>query len=90
MDMNAIKRWMGGSTASQQQKLARLAKTSRNMLYQLASGHRVASPELAGRLERAVERMNRESKDDMDLFDRADVSPVCGDCPFARKCKRLR
>lgn len=84
--MNAMKKWMLAATADEQAKLAKAAKTSRNYLYQLASNQRTASSDLAARIEIAAKPLRVSSKNRLPEITRADISPVCGACPYATKC----
>lgn len=84
--MNAIKKWMLAATADEQAKLAKAANTSRNYLYQLASNQRTASSDLAARIEIAAKPLRLASKNRLPELTRADISPVCGACPYAIKC----
>lgn len=85
-----IKQWMRLATSYEQKELAREARTSREYLYQLSNGVREASPEIAGRIEAAAEKMHRESPGRLPRLTRADLSPVCGACPYARQCKGVK
>lgn len=87
--MNAMKKWMAAATPSEQEELAAAAGTSRNYLYQVASGKRVMMPGLAGRIEVAAKPLRRASKNRLPELTRADLSPVCGACPYAIKCLNL-
>lgn len=84
--MNAMKKWMTAATADEQEKMAELADTSRNYLYQVAAGARVPTPALAGRIEQAARQLRKASKNRLPVLTRADLSPVCGACPYAQRC----
>lgn len=79
---------MRAATTEQQVRLAKIAKTSRNYLHQLAGGHRVASAEIAGRIEVAALRMHHTSGGTLPLVDRETLCPACANCPYALKCRR--
>lgn len=74
-----IKQWMATATTDQQHQLAQRAKTSVGMLYQLASGKRKVTVEMAARLEQAFNKMN------VDLT-RGGMSATCAACFFYRRC----
>jgi transcriptional regulator with XRE-family HTH domain len=74
-----IKTWMADATTKQQQELAKHAGTSRGMLYQLASGQRKATVEMAARLEKAFNKMNVN-------LTRGDMSNTCASCFFYQRC----
>ncbi|MCD2852695.1 helix-turn-helix domain-containing protein [Pseudomonas aeruginosa] len=48
-----LRSWLTSATSEERERVARLAGTSVGHLYQLAGGHRKASPELAERLQDA-------------------------------------
>lgn len=85
--LRALKKWMKLATTSEQSELARLSQTSRQYLYQLGNGVRTASPEIAGRIEAAAKKLRKDSKGRLPKLTRIDLSPVCGQCPYALKCK---
>lgn len=85
--MNAMKKWMAAATTGEQEQLAKLAGTSRDYLYQVASGHRTPLTKLAGRIEAAAKEIRKVSKGRLPELLRTDLSPVCAECPFAPKCK---
>lgn len=85
--MNAMKLWMNQANASEQLALARLAHTSREYLYQLSSGTRVASAEIAGRIEASAKHISDKKPDSkLPVITRADLAPACAKCPYAKKC----
>lgn len=89
--MSTIKKWMADATPTQQEELARLAGTSRQYLYHLASDpdvryHRKPTIELAVRLEEA----SRKVKPDPDgakpfPLSRFELVPECASCPYANR-----
>lgn len=81
-----LKKWMKLATAREQADLAKRARTSREYLYQLSNGVREASPEIAGRIETAAEKIRQKSDGRLPGITRAELSPVCGGCPYAKKC----
>lgn len=88
--MNAMKKWMAAATVREQMYLAKTAGTSRSYLYQIASGHRKnIEAGLAGRIEQAALPLRKASKNRLPRLTRADISPVCRACPYAKKCLTL-
>jgi len=83
---NAIKAWMTAATVEEQDTLAKLAGTTRAMLYQYAGGFRKTSSDKAVRLESATKQMARGSKGRLPVIYRTDLSSACSQCEFARKC----
>lgn len=88
--MDAIKNWMLLATADEQSELAKLAKTTRNYLYQLASDQRTSKPRLAGRIAEASVKMHKKSRKRLPILTRADLVPDCAECPYAQKCLKLK
>lgn len=65
--------------------LARKAGTTANYLqYQIATGKRSLSVELAAALEYASLELHQETGGRTPLVSRTELSPVCGACPYAR------
>jgi hypothetical protein len=77
MNLERFKSWMKATTVEQKQRAADTAQTSVAHLYQLASGHRKASADLAARLESAIEPL-----------DRGDIAEACQNCCFYQECKK--
>lgn len=88
--LRPLKHWMRLATTNEQTGLAKEARTSREYLYQLGNGVREASPEIAGRIEAAAKKLRKTSKGRLPELTRADLSSVCGNCPYAQKCKGRR
>jgi hypothetical protein len=82
-----FKAWMMLSDTAAKKKLAAAANLPMTYLYALLSGKRIASPELAARIEKASGKINKKSSNYPSL-DRGDLSPVCGACEFYKKCKK--
>lgn len=85
--MNAMKRWMALATTEEQERLALAAGTSREYLYQMASGHRTPLSGLAARIEKGAYDLRKLSKGRLPVLLRTDLSSVCAGCPFAPSCK---
>lgn len=79
----ALKRWTQAATHKNRLTLARLAKTSPNMLQQLVGGHRNASPRLARNIELGSRKMRLVHKQ-LPVVHRQDVCKACGACEFAK------
>ena len=89
-----LKEWMAVATANEQQTLATLARTSRAYMYTVAnagstkrkaSGRRIISADLAGRMARAAADLRLVNPSLPELL-RTDLSPTCGDCEYAKRC----
>lgn len=85
--MTPLKHWMTIATTAEQTKLAKLAKTSRGYLYQLSNGHRDASAELAGRLQRAALQL-KQANPALPVLHRIDLCAACGRCEYALSASR--
>ena len=81
-----MKAWMASATTTEQDALATAVGTSRQTLYQYATGHRVASAERAGQIEAATTDMHKLSKGRLPRVYRTDLSQVCRSCNYAAKC----
>lgn len=84
--ITSIKAWMAAATTAEQELLAEKVGTTRGMLYQYAGGHRTASAERAGAIERATAEMHKASKGRLPRVYRTDLSEACLQCDYARKC----
>ncbi len=65
------------------------ADTSLALLYQLSSKCRKASPELAGRIAKAIGSVRRKKGEKpLPVVLRGDISEVCGGCSYyLKECK---
>lgn len=86
--MRRLRVWMALATAEEQRLLASRAGTSRAYLYQLASGKRMATADLAGRIADEAEILRRGSKGRLPKLLRGELSSACEECPYARKCEK--
>ena len=77
---------MSAATVEEQETLATRVGTTRGMLYQYAGGHRTASAERAGAIERATAEMHRASKGRLPKVYRTDLAEACLTCEYAQKC----
>lgn len=78
--------WMRAATPDERSTMARRAGTSVGMLNQLAGGHRQASADMAGRIERVAAEMHRASKGRLPAVVRTDLCEACRACQYAAKC----
>lgn len=81
-----MKAWMASATVDEQKTLAEAVGTSRGYLYQLASGHRDGSADLAGKVEAATAVMHKASKGRLPKIVRTDIASACRACQYAAKC----
>lgn len=84
--ITSMKAWMSAATVDEQEVLAKRVGTTRGMLYQYAGGHRTASAERAGAIERATAEMHKASKGRLPRIYRTDLSEACLSCEYAQKC----
>lgn len=84
--ITTMKAWMAAATVDEQEILASRVGTTRGMLYQYAGGHRAASAERAGAIERVTAEMHRASKGRLPKIYRTDLSEACLHCEYAQKC----
>lgn len=83
--MRKLKDWLTAATKPEIRELARMAGTSTAYLNQLKNEHRVASPEMAGRIAEAAEAIRGGSAERirrLPSVSRGDLSCVCAGCPF--------
>jgi RNase P subunit RPR2 len=88
--MANIKDSMAAATTQEQKTLAEKANTSHNYLYQLASGVREVSVDLAARLEVAAAELQRVSKGRLPSLTRFDMCDECAQCPYVLKCNSVK
>jgi len=81
-----MRAWMAAATTQEQNTLAERCGTSRQYLYQLASGFRQASAELGAAIERETRAMHRASKGRLPIVYRTDLVRACRACDFAQRC----
>lgn len=84
--ITSMKAWMSAATVEEQETLAERVGTTRGMLYQYAGGHRTASADRAGAIERVTAEMNRASKGRLPRIYRTDLAEACLNCEYAQKC----
>jgi hypothetical protein len=84
--ITTMKAWMSAATVDEQETLAERVGTTRGMLYQYAGGHRTASADRAGAIERATAEMHKASKGRLPKIYRTDLSEACLQCEYAQKC----
>lgn len=84
--MNSFKLWMKLSSLTEKKLLARKAKTSLTYLYNLQSESRIASAEVAGKIELASEKMALKSDYRLPKIRRQDLAVACRKCPHLSLC----
>jgi hypothetical protein len=72
------------ASASQRNSVTISAGTSVDYLYQLAGGSRVASAELAAKIEHAVADLRRGDRTVAEVK-RTDLCPACAACEYAQE-----
>lgn len=75
--------WMAAATTDEQDLLAERAGTTRGQLYQLANGHRNASPKKAHAIATASQEMAKASKGRLPALYVTDLCEACQGCPYA-------
>ena len=76
------------ATTVEQEKLASDAGVTRGYLYQLGDSIRDASSDAAGRIAAAAEFIRKKSKNRLPKISRADLSSICAECEYAKRCLR--
>ena len=85
--VKSLATWLTRATPAQRARHAKLAGTSTNYLYQLASGHRSARADLARDLELASMKVSREVEHALPILWRTDLCAACGACEHAKAAK---
>ena len=83
--MRLLRRWLKKATVQERQRLVALAGTSKTYLYMLSEGLRIASPEMAAKIVDSANRINKKLLPKLTV---GDLSPVCANCRFYKKCKK--
>lgn len=78
MPISNFKRWMAKSSPDEKRSVAKRAKTSLALLYQLGYETRRASSDLAGRIEQASDG----------AVTRGDLNSTCEKCLYFKGCKK--
>ena len=81
--MNKLKTWLQKATLKEKLKLAKQSGTTLAYLRHVAYGRRLASSDLAGRIEKVTQKT--ESKR-LPFIRRSDLANVCRKCPYLKKC----
>ncbi len=81
----ALKNWIQNTSAEHQEKVAKIAGTTRNYLFQVAGGHRNLSVEMAANLERATQKLFTTGAM-VKVLTRLELSTICAKCPLANQC----
>lgn len=84
--ITSMKNWMSVATVDEQITLAARVGTTRGMLYQYAGGHRTASADRAGAIERATAEMHKASRGRLPKIYRTDLAEACLQCEYAQRC----
>lgn len=84
--MKPFRIWMLKATTAEQEELAQEAKLSRIYLYQIADGIKNPTVVAAGRIAEATEILRKKSKGRLPKVSRADISSVCAECEYAKRC----
>lgn len=81
--MKKLKQWLAQATAAEKEWLAKKTKTSLAYLRQIASGHRIASADIAGRIEDATEfKATSSATCNLPVIRRGELAPACRNCPY--------
>lgn len=80
MNTDKLKDWLHTAAPIEIDFVAKEAETSEAYLRQIASGHRIASADMAGRIAGAVNQLF------IGVLDRGDLSPTCASCSFYIRC----
>lgn len=93
--MKRFLEWMRKSAPDEKVEAAKLADTAPHMLRLMAyemegkKHGRIASPELAGRVEDAISKINeRPRHKTLPSVDRGDLNPTCKECKYFKACKK--
>lgn len=81
--LSILNLWMRAATADEQDLLAERAGTTRGQMYQLANGHRRASPSKAHAIANASQEMAKASKGRLPVLYVTDLCEACQGCPYA-------
>lgn len=84
-----LRNWLEHADPGQRERLATLARTSHGYLNQLAYGYRIASAEIAGRIEKATEGISKSNKHNLPAIRREDICPACKTCPWAKIARKI-
>lgn len=89
MSLEKYKTWMQESTMDEKQTVVAAADTSLALLYQLASGHRKASADLAGRIVKGISLVaKKKRKTPLPVVLRGDICETCAGCSYyTKECK---
>jgi hypothetical protein len=89
MSIDAFKAWMQESTMDEKETVVAAADTSLPLLYQLASGHRKASADLASRVARGITLVGKKKrKTPLPVVLRGDLCETCSKCEYYKgDCK---
>lgn len=78
--------WLDLSSADEREAMSAAAEVSIGYLYQLASGRRYPSADVAARISAASKIMHRTSGGRLPEVCRTTLALACSQCPFAKAC----
>lgn len=89
MSAEKYKLWMAESTTEEKNRVAEAAGTSLQVLYQVVSGYRKPSADLAARIEKGIAALaRRKRKVPLPVVTRGDLSEACAECPYMKRCSK--
>lgn len=88
MSIDRFRDWMKESTMDEKWTVVAAADTSLPLLYQLASGHRKASADLAGRIAKGIALVaKKKRREPLPVVTRGDICETCGKCEYFKECE---
>ena len=85
MNIKHLSKWLAAANKKQRGALANRAKTSAAYLYQLATGRRTITAEVAANIEQGSKILHRNSDGFIPALDRRKLCDTCRYCPHAKK-----
>lgn len=87
--MENYKTWMAAATTDEKNTVVAVAGTSLQVLYQVASGYRKPSADLAARIEKGIAALARKKRATaLPVVTRGDISEACAECPYMKRCSK--
>jgi hypothetical protein len=87
MSIENYKTWMAATTTDEKNTVVAVAGTSLQVLYQVASGYRKPSSDLAARIEKGIAALARRKREvPLPIVTRGDISEACAECPYMKRC----
>lgn len=88
MTIARYKLWMKESTIEEKKELAIKARTSLSLLYQLSYETRNASSDLAARVAKGIDSVNRRKRHaPLPEVTQGDLSITCAKCRYYKECE---